>query len=144
MKELRIIYLRKSEQSFVSTSQGDIIPGQYVVLLKDGTTSLKLAKLGYKEAQVLMRSEMLKVLSASEISEKEPLQVYTASIEGFAVNLSEKEAMALEKNQGVLGVWPDRMITLAKPGTNPTPLPAEVTPPGITRVGGGATYTGTK
>jgi len=26
----------------------------------------------------------------------------------------------------------------------PTPLPAEVTPPGITRVGGGTTYTGTK
>jgi subtilisin family serine protease len=112
------------------------------MLFKDGTTTLKLSKLGYKEAQVLMRSEMQKVLNASEISEKEPLQVYTASVEGFAVNLSEKEARALEKNQGVLGVWPDRMITLAKPGTNPTPLPAEVTPPGIARVGGGATYTG--
>jgi len=136
--------LPEDEQSFVRISQEDIIPGQYVVLLKEGTTSLKLAKHGYKEAQVLMRSEMQKVLSASEISEKEPLQVYTESIEGFAVNLSEKEARSLAKNQGVLGVWPDRMITLAKPGTNPTPLPAEVTPPGIGRVGGGATYTGTK
>jgi len=36
------------------------------------------------------------------------------------------------------------LFTLAKPGTNPTPLPAQVTPPGITRVGGGATYTGSK
>ena len=131
------------EQLLVKINDGDIIPGQYVVLLKDGVTSVKSAKLGYKDAQILMRSEMLKVLSASDISEREPLQVYTAAIEGFAVRLSEKEAMTLEKNPGVIGVWPDKMVILARPVQPPTPLPAEVTPPGITRVGGGATYTGT-
>jgi subtilisin family serine protease len=130
------------ELSFVKTNVGDIIPGQYVVLLKDGVTSVKEAKLSYLDAQVLMRSEMQKVLAASNITEKEPLQVYTASTEGFAVKLSEVEASTLEKNPGVLGVWPDRMFVLAKPGTSPTPLPAQVTPPGITIVGGGATYTG--
>jgi hypothetical protein len=35
------------------------------------------------------------------------------------------------------------MVVLARPSPTPTPLPAEVTPPGITRVGG-TTYTGTK
>ena len=34
------------------------------------------------------------------------------------------------------------MFVLAKPGTSPTPLPAQVTPPGINIVGGGATYSG--
>lgn len=130
------------ELSFVRTNMGDIIPGQYVVLLKDGVTSVKSAKLSYQDAQVLMRSEIQKVLYASNISEKEPLQVYTASTEGFAVRLSEIEASALEKNPGVLGVWPDRMFVLAKPGTSPTPPPPQVTPPGISMVGGGTTYSG--
>jgi subtilisin family serine protease len=58
--------------------------------------------------------------------------------------MTDEEAAALQKNENVLGVWPDRMVILAKPAPAPTPLPAEVTPPGITRVGGGATYTGTK
>ncbi|HZK61330.1 MAG TPA: S8 family serine peptidase [Anaerovoracaceae bacterium] len=130
------------EKSFVKSIEGDIIPGQYVVMLKNGVTSVKSAKLSYQNAQVLMRSEMQKVLQISKISEKEPLQVYTSSTEGFAVNLSEEEAMALEKNPLVQGVWPDRMIVLGKPGTNPKPVPAQVTPPGITMVGGGTTYSG--
>ena len=130
------------EQSFVKNSEGDIVPGQYVVLLKEGATTLKSAKLSYKEAQVYMRSEMQKILESSEISEKEPLQVYTASTEGFAVKLFEKEALALRKNPRVLGVWPDKIVVLAKPVKPPTPLPDEVTPPGILRVGGGATYSG--
>lgn len=133
----------QDELSFVKTNVGDIIPGQYVVLLKEGITSVKSAKLGYSAAQVLMRSEMQKVLAVSNISEKEPLQVYASSTEGFAVKLSEIEASTLAKNPGVLGVWPDRMFILAKPGTSPTPLPAQVTPPGIGIVGGGTTYSGT-
>ena len=80
------------DQSLVRTSVKDI-PGQYIVLLKDGFTSIKLAKLSYPDAQVLMRSEMQKVLAASEISAKEPLQVYTASVEGFAVRLSEERLL---------------------------------------------------
>lgn len=134
--------LLNEDQKLDRLQDGDIIPGQYVVLLKDGVTSLKLAKLGYQDAQALMRVEMQKILRASDISEKEPLQVYTASVEGFAVNLSEKEAESLARNPGVRGVWPDKIVVLAKPGSSVTPLPDEVTPPGITRVGGGATYTG--
>jgi subtilisin family serine protease len=135
---------QNEEQSFVSTLPGDIIPGQYVVLLKDGVTSIKSAKLNYPDAQVMMVKEMQKVLSVSDISAREPLNVYTASTEGFAVKLSESEADALKTNSSVLGVWPDKIIILKRPAPVPTPIPAEVTPAGITRVGGGTTYTGTK
>lgn len=128
--------------SLIRTSVGDIIPGQYVVLLKEGVTSVKSSKLSYQNAQVLMRGEMKKILAASSISEKEPLQVYVASTEGFAVRLTESEASALEKNPGILGVWPDRVFVLAKPGTSPAPLPGQVTPPGITIVGGSEKYSG--
>ena len=132
----------QEEQSFVKTNMDDIIPGQYVILLKEGVTSVKAAKLSYMDAQVLMRNEMQKVLAASKISEREPLQVYTASTEGFVVTLSAEEASALEKNPGVLGVWPDKIVIVAKPIKPPTPLPDEVIPPGIIKVGGGSTYGG--
>ena len=127
----------------LNLKDGDIIPGQYVVLLKEGVTSVKSAKLSYPGSQDLMRTEVKKILKASKIAEREPLQVYSAGIEGFAVKLSEEEAAALENNPGIRGVWPDKMVVLARPSPTPTPLPAEVTPPGITRVGG-TTYTGTK
>lgn len=130
-------------QSYVKTTLGDVIPGQYVVLLKDGTTAVKSSRLSYPEAQIKMVSETQKILNASGIKTREPLQVYSASTEGFAVRLSDDEVVSLRRNDAVLGVWPDRMFVLAKPAPVPTPLPAEVTPPGITRVGG-TTYTGTK
>jgi len=135
---------QEEDQTLAGLKDGDIIPGQYVVLLKEGVTSIKSAKLSYPGSQDLMRMEVKKILSASRIAEREPLQVYSAGVEGFAVKLSEEEAATLENNPGVRGVWPDKMVVLARPSPTPTPLPAEVTPPGITRVGGGATYTGTK
>ncbi len=135
---------QEEDQTLAGLKDGDIIPGQYVVLLKEGVTSVKSAKLSYPGSQDLMRTEVKKILSASKIAEREPLQVYSAGIEGFAVRLSEEEAATLENNPGVRGVWPDKMVVLARPAPSPTPLPAEVTPPGITRVGGGTIYTGTK
>jgi len=135
---------QNEEQSFVKTTDGDVIPGQYVVFLKDGATAIKAAKLSYPEAQVMMKSEMIKILTSSEISPREPLQVYTAGTEGFAVKLNDEEAEALKNNESVLGIWPDRMFMLARPAPAPVPQPAQTTPAGITRVGGGATYTGTK
>jgi len=131
------------EKSFVESMDGGIIDGQYVVLLKEGATSLKsTTAYSYQEAQVLMRSEIQSLLQASGIAEKELLQVYVASTQGFAVKLTREEALELENNSRVLGVWPDELVVLAKP-SNPSPLPAEVTPPGISRVGGGITYAGT-
>lgn len=136
--------LSPEDQNLIKTSVSEEIPGQYVVLLQNDATGIKAAKLSYPDAQMMMRTEMVKILGTSGISPREPLQVYTASTEGFAVKMTDEEAAALQKNEKVLGVWPDRMFILAKPAPAPTPLPAEVTPPGITRVGGGATYTGTK
>ncbi|MBN2863463.1 MAG: S8 family serine peptidase [Bacteroidales bacterium] len=127
------------DETLYGIKNGDIIPGQYIVLFKDGVTSVKSAKLSYPSSKILMRSEIKKLFASSDIPAKEPLQVYTAAFEGFAVRLSDEEAEALAENQGVLGIWPDRMFILKKP----VPVqPEEQTPYGITRVGGGADYTG--
>lgn len=136
--------LQEQELSLIENSDGAVIEGQYVVLLTEGATSLKSTRSSYEAAREMMRSEAQKVLKASGIPAREPLQVYAASTEGFAVSLTKEEAQELEKNAKVLGVWPDEIVVLAKPAPNPTPVPSQVTPYGITRVGGGATYTGTR
>ncbi len=129
--------------SYVKTSL-EVIPGQYVVLLKGDFGYVKSAGMGYEESQLAMTGITKNLLAQSGIAYREPLNVYSAGIAGFAVRLSEIEVAQLEKNPNVRGVWPDMMFILAKPAPTPVPLPAEVTPPGITRVGGGITYTGTK
>ncbi|TFH46391.1 MAG: S8 family peptidase [Bacteroidia bacterium] len=131
------------DQSYVKTSL-ETIPGQYVVLLKGDFGYVKSAGMSYDESQLAMAGVTRNLLASSGIAVREPLNVYSSGIEGFAVRLSDSEVALLEKNPNVRGIWPDMLFTLAKPGTNPTPLPAQVLPPGIDRVGGGTTYTGNK
>src|SRR5512133_3529224 len=126
--------------SYVKTSL-EVIPGQYVVLLKGDFGYVKSAGMGYEESQLAMTGITKNLLAESGIAYREPLNVYSAGIAGFAVRLSDSEVAQLEKNPYILGIWPDMMFILAKPGTNPS-QPAEQIPGGITRVGGGTTYTG--
>ena len=133
-----------TQQDDYIKSSLEVIPGQYVVLLKGDYGYVKSEAMTYEDAQLSMMGVTSNVLAASGISVREPLNVYSAGIPGFAVKLNESEVALLEKNPNVRGIWPDMMFILAKPAPAPVPLPAEVTPPGITRVGGGVTYTGTK
>jgi len=133
-----------TQQDDYIKSSLEVIPGQYIVLLKGDYGYVKSEAMSYEDAQLAMVSVTRNVLAASGISVREPLNVYSAGVPGFAVKLNESEVAALEKNPDVRGIWPDMMYIMAKPAPAPTPLPAEVTPPGITRVGGGATYTGNK
>ncbi len=132
------------EDDYIKTSL-EVIPGQYVVLLKGDFGFVKSELMSYDDAQVAMTGMTRDILAKAGIYQREPLNVYSSSIQGFAVNLSDIEVSALEKNPNVRGIWPDMMFILAKPSPSPVPLPSpEVTPPGITRVGGGTAYTGTK
>lgn len=128
--------------SFVKFGAGDVIPGQYIVVLNPDFLTVKTEQLSFADAQLAMAMETQKVLSLSGINSRTPLFVYSAALKGFAINLSDSEVAALDKSASVKEIYPDRMFILAKPGTNPS-QPAQQTPPGITRVGGGTTYTGT-
>ena len=129
------------EDDFVKTSL-EVIPGQYIVLLKGDFGYVKSEALNYEEAQLAMTDVTRNVLAQAGITGREPLAVYSKAVTGFAVNLSDAEVAALEKNPDVRGVWPDMMYIMARKPPAPVEPPAEVTPPGIGRVGGGATYTG--
>ena len=129
---------------YIKTSL-EVIPGQYVVLLKGDFGYVKSGTMSYDVAQLAMTAVTKDILAKAGIYDREPLNVYSAGIPGFAVQMSENEALALEKHPSVRGVWQDMMFILAKPAPSPVPLPTpEVMPAGITRVGGGATYSGTK
>jgi len=129
------------EDDYVKTSL-EVIPGQYVVLLKGDFGYVKSEALNYEEAQLAMTDVTRNILAKAGITGREPLAVYSKAITGFAVKLSEAEVSALEKNSNVRGIWPDMMYIMARKPPAPVEPPAEVTPPGIVRVGGGATYTG--
>ncbi len=132
------------QDDYVKTSM-EAIPGQYVVLLKGDFGYVKAGEMSYENAQIAMKGITRNILASSGIAEREPLFVYSAGIQGFAIRLEDSELALLKENPGVRGVWQDMMFILAKPAPSPVALPTpEVTPPGITRVGGGATYTGTK
>ena len=130
------------EDDYIKTSL-EVIPGQYVVLLKGDFGYVKSETMSYDDAQLAMTVVTKDILAKAGIYDREPLNVYSAGIQGFAVQMSENEALALERHPNVRGVWPNMMFIMAKPAPTPTPLPAEVTPPGITRVGG-VSYTGTR
>jgi hypothetical protein len=135
-----------------NVSDGDIIPGQYIVLLKVGIKPEKSSLFCYDEAQGIMRSKTQKVLHNSGISDREPVQVYGSVIEGFTIQLSRAEAMALEKNPAVEGVYPDKMVyaeeiipdktaeTKGKPKIWPMDPAVQWTPGGIKTVGGVPDY----
>jgi subtilisin family serine protease len=129
------------EDDYIKTSL-EVIPGQYVVLLKGDFGYVKSGTMSYDDAQLAMTVVTKDILAKAGIYDREPLQVYSTVVQGFAVNLSDSEVTALERNPNVKGIWPDKMFTLAKPGTTPTPPAAQSTPPGITRVGGPVNYTG--
>ena len=80
---------------------GDIIPGRYIVLLREGTDATRYANaLGRRHG------------FDADI-------VYGHALRGFAANLSAKAAETLRHDPNVLLVEPDRIVT-ASPQTLPT------------------------
>jgi subtilisin family serine protease len=130
-----------NENEIVTSAPGDVIPGQYIVILKGDITALKSAAGTESARKALVENEASKVLSRANIGEKELDGVYGSALKGFSVSLDEKEANALKGQEEVYGVWQDRVVALKKPGTVPTEPPAQSIPYGISRVGG-INYTG--
>ncbi len=128
---------------------GDIIPGSYIVTLHP--TGINFRKeLSYDATQAAMRKTSSELLAKYRINEESIGYIYGSSIEGFSVNLSDEQFSLLAKDPSIKSIEPDRIIALAPPpGKGPGSggggtSPAQETPYGITRVGGGQTYTGTK
>lgn len=138
--------LNGDETQTVAPTNSQIIPGQYIVVF-DGSKSMTDS---YEKSQQDVKSQMQRMMSSAGIK-GEILNVYSKSIQGGAIKMSAEDAELMRMQDGVKFIEEDRFITMAPPpGKGPNSgndgdgggSGAQTTPYGITRVGGGATYSG--
>lgn len=130
---------------FIQYKNGDIIPGQYIVVLHPtGLSSRK--DMSYESAQSSMRRISTSILSKYRISDENLGHVYGSSIEGFSVTLTAEQSEIISKDAAVKYIEPNRIIAIAqskgKPGGGGGST-GQTIPWGIARVGGPVTYSGT-
>jgi subtilisin family serine protease len=131
-KSDNIIAPTNNQETFSKAAQNNVV-GRYIVVLKDNVSRVPD-----------VASEMAKQNTA------EVGFVYSHSIKGFSAQMSKSSADKLGEDSRVKYIVEDKLITLS-PGENggkkhnggsPTQDPAQVTPWGITRVGGPGDGTG--
>jgi len=129
------IITSNQEESLVQVNpqNGDVIEGQYIVILNEG--SVKSAGTATYEERVndvkAFAESMLRTKSTSDF---EVGQAYAETMKGFSVKMSAEDAAKLEKDSRVKYIEQDKIIALGRPVPEP---PAESVPWGITRVGYG-------
>jgi subtilisin family serine protease len=131
------------------SGSGEVIPGKYIVMFsKDAIpeTQMKAAS-SDKERNAVVRAYADELLAELRITPPAYDYVYGTAIRGFAGALSADEALRLRQDKRVALVEPDKVVALGPPsgvGKPPPPPSGQTMPWGITRVGGGINYTGTK
>lgn len=124
------------------TSQ--VIEGQYVVIFKDRGALRSALSDGFVEPEIVVQTTR-SVLNESNISLREPEQVYGSALRGVTIKLSAAEAAKLTENSYVAGVYPDMIVTYGLPTAMAKPVPnqpTQKTPWGITRIGGSSSGVG--
>lgn len=132
-----------------STLKSGSLNGKYIVVLKNDASIFSLDVKGKNDKVKAKANGLLKKYEITgEVEE-----VYETALQGFAVRLSPGQAAKLEADGDIKTIEQDQEVTLSgkrttKPAPTPTTTtttttPSQNTPWGITRVGGGATYTGT-
>ncbi len=138
-----------------SAGDGNIIPGQYIVVFNDSKvipTSRALAKTRFTDRSAKAKTvdglsdvsirKMNDVLNKYNLDEKRVLNYYTTKISGMAVKLSDAEFKTLAKDPSVAFIEHDRFVELPKfkiEGEiqhNASQRMAQQTPCGISRAGG--------
>lgn len=123
--------------------QAAAVEGSYIVVMKKDAVNGRLNLSGdYAQRKEAVKSMALSMFANARLSEDKLYQVYGSSVIGFAAKLDEAAVNQIRKNPDVAYVEQDHIIMLAKPGSGGGGTAAQEVPYGITRVGGGANYTG--
>ncbi|MFZ9004738.1 MAG: S8 family peptidase [Robiginitalea sp.] len=133
----------------------EVIPGQYIVTLKEGTLGSQPAAKGassYKTATENLKLQLTSLFGKSNLALDDIQAAYGYTIEGFAAVLTDEQLRILQADPRVKSIEPDYLIILAPPpdkGPNKDTeegggggSPSQTTPWGIGRVNGPVTYTG--
>ncbi|GAB3290960.1 S8 family serine peptidase [Hymenobacter tenuis] len=123
-----------ASQSSDAKSEGDVISGQYIVVLKDGAVEVSGSD-SYTQKVNKVKAVGQGILKARGASADALGFAYGHALKGFSARLSAQEAKALREDARVAYVEADRVISLGKPAGGGTTQPAQVTPYGIARVG---------
>ena len=129
-------------ENLMGISNGDVIPGKYIIVMDDANLKSTVSyEVGQKEVKLIAQD----ILSASGLKSGSITATYSHAIRGFAAELSPEQASLIEKDERVIYIEQDHYVILKKPGGNPGGgggTTTQTLPYGITRVGGGATYSG--
>ncbi|MEN8116019.1 MAG: S8 family serine peptidase, partial [Bacteroidota bacterium] len=129
---------------------GNIEKISYIVLVNDAELNTELSNLkGYEKKQQAVKLASAKILKRAGVIGGEVEHVYGTAVKGFSIKIPPGQLNKLVNDPAVLSVEEDQIITLIEPKAKPgdgdvEASAAQVTPWGITRVYGGATYTGSK
>ncbi len=124
-------------------TQAVAVDGSYIVVLKDDAVNSRLNLSGdYAQRKTAVKELALSMFANARLKEDMLYQVYGSSVIGFAAKMDEATVARLRKDPNVEYIEKDHIITLARPGSGGGSTAEQVIPYGITRVGGGATYSG--
>ncbi|WP_246535359.1 S8 family serine peptidase [Litoribacter ruber] len=137
-----------AEEEFVGYLNGDIIPGQYIVILNEqGITFRKDGT--YAEIQAAMKKGASDLLLGHKIGGENLKEVFGASVEGFSVRMTDEEYDRVSQDPRVKYIEEDRMMAVSRPRRNQSnrwdnsgPTNTQEVSYGVTRVGGATSYTG--
>ena len=145
--------LIQEPKNAVTFKTGDIIEGQYIVILKEDAVdqSHLRAAATYEGRVAVVTAEVNNILTESRVTDFELKNVYHSALKGFSVTASKTAIDKLKNSDKVARIEPDRYVVLAPPpgkgkpdkGDEDSPQqPTQETPYGITRVGGSVDATG--
>lgn len=134
-KEESEVITSNQEENLVQADlqNGEIIEGQYIVVLNTGSVK-SVSTATYKERVNDLKAFAESMLRTKSTAQFEVKHAYAEVLKGFSVKMSAEDAVKLEKDSRVKYIEQDRIIALGKPVPEP---PAETIPWGITRVGYG-------
>ncbi|AMC11888.1 peptidase S8 [Lutibacter profundi] len=127
------------------------IDGQYVIVFNNNYAgkSAITKSLSYKAKTEMLKSEIPTNFAAAKITNENIINTFGFALNGFSAKLTESQLAILKKDNRIKSIEQDQMITLSpinayigKPGSGGGTPPAQEIPWGITRVGGGAAYSG--
>ncbi|MFZ9046686.1 MAG: S8 family serine peptidase [Cyclobacteriaceae bacterium] len=141
------------EQESIAPQRDDVlgflskpIPGRYIVTLANNANG-RVEPQNYAEGQELMKQEVSSLFNENNIQTPH-IRVFGNTIRGFVADLTPADLDNLRKDPSVLRIEQDQEITMKRPpwerdgGGDDGDSTGEEIPSGITRVNGGATYTG--
>lgn len=132
------------ELSPLSNYTMEPIKGQYVIVLKENMSG-KYATQKYSQRILSLKKDYLARFSDIKLTSEKVKQTYGYGVSGFAAELNEEQLLSLRKDSRIKSIEQDYTITLnpdlsilkGKPSGGSGGSPAQVTPWGISRVGGG-------